>query len=467
MIAKQEILEFAQIAGLRPDIIEKDYVLGWLLAGIRATKPETAHWIFKGGTCLKKCYFETYRFSEDLDFTLTANSPVTLESLSDVLKKAGKWVYQASGIQVPEDSVKIDINPKGKNSFEGKIGYVGPLSRAGSIPKIKLDFSSDEILVLQPIERDVVHPYSDKESSAFKIASYAYEELFAEKIRALAERLRPRDLYDVIHLYRHRDLLPDKPTLLKTLGRKCEFKKIEVPTFQIIDAHTKKEELYAEWKNMLEHQLQMLPEPEVFWAELRPFFDWLTGKSPSETIPVYKSPSAGETEWIPKIDRSKPAFFGTIQKIQFAASNRVCVRLTYHGRTRTIEPLSFRQSRAGKVLFYGHEREAGHPKAFTINEIQNVELTQLPYQPKYRVEISAVGPISAPPISRSASNPGPFLTGLVRQSRFSSGPTYVYRCPNCDRLFKRKKMSPILKQHVDSDGRQCYGRYGNLEDTIY
>lgn len=27
-------------------------------------------WVFKGGTCLKKCYFETYHFSEDLDFTL-------------------------------------------------------------------------------------------------------------------------------------------------------------------------------------------------------------------------------------------------------------------------------------------------------------------------------------------------------------------------------------------------------------
>lgn len=27
-------------------------------------------WIFKGGTCLKKCFFETYRFFEDLDFTL-------------------------------------------------------------------------------------------------------------------------------------------------------------------------------------------------------------------------------------------------------------------------------------------------------------------------------------------------------------------------------------------------------------
>ena len=38
----------------------------------RASAPEALResWLFKGGTCLKKC-FETYRFSEDLDFTLT------------------------------------------------------------------------------------------------------------------------------------------------------------------------------------------------------------------------------------------------------------------------------------------------------------------------------------------------------------------------------------------------------------
>jgi predicted nucleotidyltransferase component of viral defense system len=33
-------------------------------------KEVTQNFIFKGGTCLKKCYFEDYRFSEDLDFTL-------------------------------------------------------------------------------------------------------------------------------------------------------------------------------------------------------------------------------------------------------------------------------------------------------------------------------------------------------------------------------------------------------------
>ncbi len=71
MIDRSEILAVASDLSLSSDVVEKDYVLGWLLAGIYANAELSAAWIFKGGTCLKKCYFETYRFSEDLDFTIT------------------------------------------------------------------------------------------------------------------------------------------------------------------------------------------------------------------------------------------------------------------------------------------------------------------------------------------------------------------------------------------------------------
>ncbi|MGB1096146.1 MAG: nucleotidyl transferase AbiEii/AbiGii toxin family protein, partial [Paracoccaceae bacterium] len=71
MISKDEILEMADETGLTPNVVEKDYVLGWLLAAVTANPVLSPVWVFKGGTCLKKCYFETYRFSEDLDFTLT------------------------------------------------------------------------------------------------------------------------------------------------------------------------------------------------------------------------------------------------------------------------------------------------------------------------------------------------------------------------------------------------------------
>jgi hypothetical protein len=36
MIDKREVLEAASTHGLLPSVVEKDYVLGWLLAGIHA-----------------------------------------------------------------------------------------------------------------------------------------------------------------------------------------------------------------------------------------------------------------------------------------------------------------------------------------------------------------------------------------------------------------------------------------------
>jgi len=60
MIDKREILEATSSFSLGlPSIVEKDYVLGWILAGINAHEEIADSWVFKGGTCLKKCYFET------------------------------------------------------------------------------------------------------------------------------------------------------------------------------------------------------------------------------------------------------------------------------------------------------------------------------------------------------------------------------------------------------------------------
>jgi predicted nucleotidyltransferase component of viral defense system len=67
VIGKEEILGFAREVGLDPNVGEKDCVLGWMLAGISSHPRTRDTWLFKGGTCLKKCYFETFRFSEDLD----------------------------------------------------------------------------------------------------------------------------------------------------------------------------------------------------------------------------------------------------------------------------------------------------------------------------------------------------------------------------------------------------------------
>jgi predicted nucleotidyltransferase component of viral defense system len=101
MITKEEIQEIASQKQLDLKIIEKDYVLSWILAGIHQHKDINNTWIFKGGTCLKKCYFETYRFSEDLDFTIleTIN---TNQNYKKIFTDISNWIYDNSGIELPE-----------------------------------------------------------------------------------------------------------------------------------------------------------------------------------------------------------------------------------------------------------------------------------------------------------------------------------------------------------------------------
>ena len=93
MIDKQEIMEYASQCNLSANTIEKDYVLNWLLAGIAFSDALQDKWIFKGGTCLKKCYFEDYRFSEDLDFTIIDPTHISKSFLKNEFSQISNWVY--------------------------------------------------------------------------------------------------------------------------------------------------------------------------------------------------------------------------------------------------------------------------------------------------------------------------------------------------------------------------------------
>ena len=101
MIDKEELIAIADETGLTPVVVEKDYVLGWLLAAINASRRLAESWVFKGGTCLKKCYFETYRFSEDLDFTLRDAGQIDEQFLLERFTEMAEWLYEQAGIEIP------------------------------------------------------------------------------------------------------------------------------------------------------------------------------------------------------------------------------------------------------------------------------------------------------------------------------------------------------------------------------
>src|SRR5579872_4927167 len=118
MILKQEIISLAGDLQLQPTTVEKDYVLSWVLYGI-SQNLKLSEWLFKGGTCLKKCYFETYRFSEDLDFTVPHGSIYGEEEIKIALNEVADFVYESTGIDLRtrEIEVKESINKKEKKTY--------------------------------------------------------------------------------------------------------------------------------------------------------------------------------------------------------------------------------------------------------------------------------------------------------------------------------------------------------------
>lgn len=387
MINKKEILKLAESFNLRVDIVEKDYVLGWLLAGISAQKNLFQNLIFKGGTCLKKCHLETYRLSEDLDYTVLDKKYVDEDFLISSFETVSNWVYENSNIEMPKNliSFKKYKNKKGIISVRGKIGFRGPLLQKRNLPKIQLDITASEVLVLKPVKLKVHHPYSDEPKRGITAYCYSYVEAFAEKVRALAERARPRDLYDIVCLFRNKSLLSDHELLLSVLKEKCEHKKMEIPNFKSIKAHEQIDELDTEWKSMLAHQLPFLPPLKIFWRELPSFFKWLSNKKDTEKSlqKINKDQELWESGRVKNIYSTN----FIVEKIKFSALNRLCVELLYEGKKATIEPYTFRKNKEGHILFYGCHRRTKRIDFFKIEGIQSLNITDKPFTPRYVIKI--------------------------------------------------------------------------------
>jgi predicted nucleotidyltransferase component of viral defense system len=475
MISREEMLEFAREFQLEPNVVEKDYALGWLLAGIGNHPVLRDAWVFKGGTCLKKCFFETYRFSEDLDFTVRDPAHLDVGFLSGTFAEIAEWVYEASGLEMPRETHKFEVfnNPRGKPSAQGRVGYHGPLGRIGDPPRMKLDLAHDEILVLEPVRRPVHHPYSDCPENGIEALCYAFEEVFAEKVRALTERLRPRDLYDVVHLHRRADLQPDRGLVRSTLVRKCEFEGIPVPTFNSLQNHHGHAELQAEWENMLAHQLPVLPPFDQFWTELPAAFAWMEETSEQITLPAISADANTDVTWrAPAMGRAW-GYSVPLEAIRFAAANRLCVDLGYHGSHRLIEPYSLRRTKAGDIVLKAVHHDDGQARSYRLDRIESATPTRTPFVPRYAIELTESGLVSVPDTAnRSSMSAFGFkqparVTTRTRSSFGMNGPTYVYECTYCGKRFNHKKQDSKLNKHKDKNGWDCRGRTGYYVDTKY
>jgi predicted nucleotidyltransferase component of viral defense system len=281
MILQREISAIAKQAGVSKTIIDKDWVLGHFIDAIYSVKELKKKLIFKGGTCLKKCYLPEYRFSEDLDYTSTDDKFILTKEL---VVEITNLVIERTGIACYIASFRDLIFKNEKTGYEIIVKYWGADHQINSaVPpperwqtSIKIEIILYELLLFPPIKKKVIHPYSDKLSAnAAKIPCYTIDEVMSEKIRALMQRkyTAPRDYYDIWYLSKNYELDTDK--IVKAFNKKVKYKNLEFTGIEQLINPRHEKILKHNWKNSLEHQIPKgaLMDYTIVIPEVRDFFE--------------------------------------------------------------------------------------------------------------------------------------------------------------------------------------------------
>ena len=162
--------------------------------------PDSDKLIFKGGTALR-LLFESNRFSEDLDFTTT----LEVADITFLVQKAVKLL----NLEMPDLTIK-DL--KTLIGISKKLYLSTPITPQPLT--IKLDFSQREsvfhvksgiIKTILPISSTVIIKYLDP------------KEVLAEKCRAIMNREKGRDIYDLWYLL-HKGIKLDVELIQKKLN---------------------------------------------------------------------------------------------------------------------------------------------------------------------------------------------------------------------------------------------------------
>lgn len=299
-----ELDEFRKIAArekVSVAMVEKDYILTIILA-IISQLPLVNRMAFKGGTAIKKLYFPTARFSEDLDFTCFGDiSSVLYENLQKTIQ----------GRNVLNINFKEIISEKSRSGTSARI-TVRYLDYNGHLTNIRLDLNIGEKPSLKTSLKILPDNYEIGKSLTCAYLKFLYkdihgenrygcelssgefqskircltcadflydsrlkqreeltnilvrtmdlEEILAEKVRALMERKLPRDLYDIWFLIKN-DVKAD----VGLINRKLQMynKKLEFAEFQEVISQVK-----LAWERDLSPLLPMIPNFDTLRKEV-------------------------------------------------------------------------------------------------------------------------------------------------------------------------------------------------------
>jgi len=209
MISRSYFTRRADSVGVDAKTVERDYVLTHVLAGI-CLQQGSERMAFKGGTALRLCFFEDYRYSADLDFSLIDG--MTIADASELVSNALIALEKSHAFPLLE-----------LNADASRVDYIGPLGRRRNV---KLDLATDE-LVLNTEGVPLLSRYEDQ--PRVDVVAYTLDEVAAEKLRCVIQRVQARDLFDLHQLFVERGV--DVDTVWLDFERKTRHKRIDPARF--------------------------------------------------------------------------------------------------------------------------------------------------------------------------------------------------------------------------------------------
>ena len=275
--------------GIPWEVLERDYVLSWILTGISQTPVLRDTLAFKGGTALRKCYFKDYRFSEDLDFTGIGEVPGG-KDLENMVRQACVAAEDSVDAYAPvaiscERYTEREPHPGGQEAFtiRARLPWQNrPQTR------VLIEVTMDE-RVLWPTKRlKIIHDYGEPLDAGIHV--YALEEVVAEKLRAILQQIdtlerrgwsrsRGRDYYD---LWRVLDAYHDRmdPTDFGPLLRKkCAARGVSFAGPSDFFEYRMLSEVRETWEPWLGPLVPGLPSFETILSQLRPQVEHLIART--------------------------------------------------------------------------------------------------------------------------------------------------------------------------------------------
>ncbi len=176
-------------------MIEQDMVITRALIELYNNPVIRKSLVFRGGTALNKVYFEKpTRYSEDIDFVQIAPAPIgdvvnsIRESLDNLLGEPKR--------KFTERSVKLIYRYQNIEN---------------TVSKLKLEINTTEHFHIEPLRKVSCKMESTWwQGHSDELLTYSLNELMATKLKAMYQRKKGRDLYDLWYVIKNNLIDPAK-----------------------------------------------------------------------------------------------------------------------------------------------------------------------------------------------------------------------------------------------------------------